>query len=180
MILLMGIAGSGKGTQGALLSKTINYHIISTGELLRAYGSKDQHSRMLKGVILGDEEVTAMLDTALADLDNQNNVILDGYPRTITQADWLLEAAKTGRFKLSGVVLLEASKQAVKDRLKERGREDDHDTAIDARFTEYEQATLPIIEHLREAGVPIFRINGEQLVGQVQAEITKRLKDAAI
>jgi adenylate kinase len=175
MILLMGIPGSGKGTQGKLLAEKRALHNVSTGELLRTYGSADQHARMHTGVILGDEEVTQMLDNALADLPVQNDVILDGYPRTIKQSDWLLGQTKSGRFTIDGVVFLQASPTAVKERLKERGRTDDDGEIVDARFREYEQSTLPIIKHLRDSGIPIIEINGEQSVNAVHQDIISRL-----
>lgn len=168
---MMGIAGSGKGTQGALLAKEHNLHVISTGELLRTYGSKEQHERMLTGEILADEEVTALLNTALNDLHDQNAVILDGYPRRISQADWLIREAKNGHFRLDKVLHLLVSREAVKTRLLERGRQDDHDFAIEERFNEYERATMPILKHLEDAGVPVLEINGEQSVDAVHQAI---------
>ena len=134
MILLMGIPGSGKGTQGKLLSATQGYHIISTGEMLRSYGSEEQHERMKTGAILGDEEVTKLLDVALGHLENPNKTILDGYPRRIKQAEWLLDQESQGRFKVEYVLHLKVSREAVKKRLLERGRADDHDEAVEARF----------------------------------------------
>jgi adenylate kinase len=178
MILLMGIAGSGKGTQGQLLAEKQSRQVLSTGDLLRAYGSDDQHARMLRGIILGDDEVTAMLDKALSDLPDQDRTIVDGYPRTIKQAEWLLDQTAEGRFKLEAVILLQASRQAVAERLRDRGRPDDHDSAIEARFAEYEQSTLPIIDHLERSGVPILKINGEQPVTAVHLEIIKQLNSA--
>jgi len=171
MILLMGIAGSGKGTQGALLAKEHGLHVISTGELLRNYGSPEQKQRMLTGEILADEEVTALLDKALSELPDKNAVILDGYPRRISQADWLLDQAKAGHFKLDKVLHLKVSREAVKARLLDRGRQDDHNDAIEERFNEYERATLPILEHLKEAGVQVIGINGEQSVDNVHQTI---------
>src|SRR5438132_766473 len=119
MILLMGIAGSGKGTQSKLLAEKDGFDVISTGELLRLYGSDDQHARMLKGEILEDAEVTALLDQALLKVSDQNNIILDGYPRRISQAKWLLDQQKDGRFVIASVVHLVASKAAVRARLLE-------------------------------------------------------------
>lgn len=171
----MGIAGSGKGTQGKLLADKQGRQIFSTGELLRAYGSDDQHRRMLKGEILGDKEVTELLDKALGELANQDSTILDGYPRTISQADWLLNQAAKGRFQLEAVIMLQASREAVAERLKERGRADDNIAAIEARFAEYEQSTLPIINYLSKADVPVLRVNGEQSVEAVHGEVVARL-----
>lgn len=175
MILLMGIAGSGKGTQSKLLAKKEGYSVISTGELLRNYGSEEQHARMLKGEILGDEEVTSLLDQALQELPDQDRVILDGYPRRISQADWLLEQQKQGRFHLDAVIHLLASREAVKSRLHERARTDDTDASIEQRFREYEEATMPILEYLGQAGIKLYEINGEQLVEDVHADIVRHL-----
>ena len=182
MILLMGIPGSGKGTQGNLLSTTRGYHIISTGEMLRNYGSEEQHERMKKGEILGDEEVTELLDNALSHLENQDNTILDGYPRTVNQADWLVADDKVGRFKIDYVLYLKASEQAVTERLLSRGRPDDTAEAVAARFKEYENETVPILEHLKAKGVEIVEIDAERSIEEVHADVIatdRRIKQAA-
>ena len=171
MILLMGIPGSGKGTQGNLLAATRKYQVISTGELLRTYGSTEQHARMQAGEILGDEEVTALLDKALAGLEDQDRTILDGYPRRINQAEWLIEQSRAGRFHLDYVIYLMASPESVTQRLQARGRKDDHDGAIQARFIKYEQETMPILEFLRGQGVKIVEVNAEQPIEDVHQEL---------
>lgn len=173
MILLMGLPGSGKGTQGKLLSATRGYHIISTGELLRNYGSAEQHERMKAGEILGDAEVTELLDKALGHLEDQNKTILDGYPRTIKQTEWLTGPDNGGRFKVDYAVYLNASQEAVTQRLLARGRPDDTAAAVAARFKEYEQATLPIINHLRAKGIEVIEVNAERPAEEVHREIIK-------
>lgn len=164
----MGIAGSGKGTQGKLLGAILKRTVISTGELLRNYGSEEQHTRMHTGEILGDEEVTKLLDKALSELENPNDTILDGYPRTISQSQWLLDDK---RFDVQYVIHLEASREAVKGRLKDRARADDHGNAIEARFNEYEQSTLPILEFYRHRGVLVIEVNAEQPIEDVHQEL---------
>lgn len=179
MILLMGIAGSGKGTQSKLLAAKDGFDVISTGELLRNFGSEDQHDRMLKGEILGDEEVTALLDQALSQIEDQNNVILDGYPRRISQAEWLLDQQKKGRFEITCVVHLLASKEAVRGRLQERARLDDHDDGIEQRFNEYERDTVPILDYLIAAGVKVDEVDAQQAIETVHAEIVHLLRDSS-
>ncbi len=176
MILLMGIAGSGKGTQGKLLAEKAGYHVISTGDLLRNYGSEKQHARMQRGEILDDAEVTALLDQALQELPDADKVILDGYPRRISQADWLLDQQAKGKLNVSQVMHLVASPKAVKERLHARGRIDDYDEAIDERFREYERATLPILTHLAEANLPVVQIDAERSVEVVHNDIMSQLK----
>ncbi len=171
MIIFMGIAGSGKGTQSQLFAERDGYDVISTGELLRTYGSEEQQKRMLTGHILRDEEVTALLDKALRAMPDQNKVILDGYPRRISQADWLLEQQKQGRFNLQGVLHLVATRETVKKRLEYRARPDDHDHAIEERFNAYEQATLPILKHFADANVPIIEVDAERSIEEVHQAV---------
>ncbi len=177
MILLMGIAGSGKGTQSKLLAQKDGFKVISTGELLRVYGSDDQHARMLRGEILGDQEVTELLDQALAKVHDQNNVILDGYPRRISQAEWLLGQQVKNRFQITRVIHLVASKEAVKTRLLERARPDDHDDGIEQRFQDYERDTVPILRFLEQADIRVMEINAEQPIEVVHSQILQLLKD---
>ena len=180
MILLMGIAGSGKGTQSKLLAENDGFNVISTGDLLRTYGSEDQHRRMMKGEILGDQEVTALLEKALDKTSDQDNVILDGYPRRISQAEWLLDQAHKGRFELTSVIHLKATKEAVLKRLQERGRLDDHDDGIERRFSEFEQDTVPILNYFIRAGIKVSEINAEESVDAVHEQIVHLLKDSII
>jgi adenylate kinase len=172
MILLMGIAGSGKGTQGKLLALKNNYTVISTGELIRNYGTSEQHQRMHEGKMLRDDEVTNLLNNALNDIDDQNEVILDGYPRRISQAKWLLEEHQSGfRFRISCVLHLQASADTVKRRLLDRARADDHDNGIEVRFREYQNDTAPILTFMQKAGIRVETINAEQTEEEVHAEI---------
>lgn len=171
MILLMGIAGSGKGTQGKLLGEARGYTVLSTGELLRNYGSDEQHERMHNGEILGDDEVTQLLETALSHLDDQNKTILDGYPRTVAQSKWLLAVDKKDRFQIQYVLHLITSREAAKERIHIRARTDDHDAAIEARFNEYEKTTLPMLSYYREIGIEIIEVNGEQSIEEVHQTI---------
>ena len=171
MIIFMGIAGSGKGTQTKLFAERDGYQVISTGELLRLYGSEEQRSRMLSGHILRDEEVTALLDKALQAMPDQNKVLLDGYPRRISQADWLLKQQKENRFDLTGVIHLVARRETVKKRLEYRGRPDDHDRAIEERFNAYEKATEPILKYFSEVGVPVREIDAERSIEDVHSAV---------
>ncbi len=173
----MGIAGSGKGTQSKLLAEKDGFDLISTGELLRNYGSKEQHERMNNGEILDDDEVTKLLENALEETEDQNNIILDGYPRRLSQAEWLLGEAKTGRFEIDYVIHLIASEQAVKARLLARARNDDHDDGIEQRFNEFEQDTVPVLNYLIKSGVKLKEINAERPVEVVHAEIVNWLKE---
>lgn len=175
MILLMGIAGSGKGTQGKMLADTRGYHLISMGEVLRMYVTGEQRERMLAGGLLDDKEIIKIVDGVLGSLDDGEEVLMDGFPRTVPQAEWLLGQVKAGRFKLDTAIHLVASRQAVKDRLMKRARIDDVESAIEERFNEYERSTAPLIEWLDKHGVKVVDIDAERTPEEVNADIVKHL-----
>lgn len=175
MILLMGIAGSGKGTQSKLITDKHGYHLITMGDVLRMYLTGEQRERMLKGELLRDEEVTEIIDKVLKTIPQGDEMILDGYPRTIPQAEWLLAQAKAGRFKLDKAFHLVASREAVKQRLLGRARVDDQEAAIEKRFDEYERATEPLLDWLKDNGVQVIGINAERSVQDVNKDIDSYL-----
>jgi adenylate kinase len=177
MILLMGIAGSGKGTQGKLLADQGALELVSMGDVVRMYISGEQKDRMLAGELLGDKEIIEIVDKVLASLPDSNKVLLDGFPRTVAQAQWLIDQAKSGRFKIELAYHLVANKEVVKDRLLKRARVDDLDAAINERFSEYEKSTTPVIDWLKEHDVKVVKIDAERSVEAVNQDMYKHLKE---
>lgn len=177
MILLMGIAGSGKGTQGTMLADARGYHLVSMGEVLRMYVTGKQRERMLAGELLDDEEIIRIVDQVLTSLPAGEEVIMDGFPRTIPQAEWLLGEVQKGRFDLSIAFHLVASQEAVRQRLMRRGRVDDKDGAIQARFDEYERSTAPLLDWLKTHGIRVVDVNAERSVEAVNDDLIKYLTE---
>ncbi|HMT55734.1 MAG TPA: nucleoside monophosphate kinase, partial [Candidatus Saccharibacteria bacterium] len=89
MILFIGVAGAGKSVQGKHLSDLLGFPWISTGELLRMHISGEKRQRMLRGELLTDEELYEIVEPILKELMNESQIILDGFPRTLAQAQWL-------------------------------------------------------------------------------------------
>lgn len=175
MIIFMGVAGTGKSTQGRKIADELGLPWVSTGEFLRMLISGERRKDMLKGELLGDQEIISLVRKIFGVVDTDHEFVLDGFPRTVAQADWLLSQVKHGQLKMTGVIHLTASEEGVKSRLLARGRQDDTEEAIDERFREYEQQALPIIEDFKKAGVPVFDIDAEQSVEQVHDDIAKAL-----
>ncbi len=176
MILLMGLPGSGKGTQGKMLADVKGIHLLSMGELVRMYVTGDRRKEMLAGALLNDDEIIEMLDRVLLTMDGADESILDGFPRTIKQAEWLMQQVEAGRFKLDAVIYLEVTRQAVVERLKTRGRLDDSEEVIEARFKEYERLTRPVIAWLEDHGVNIMHVDGERSTDVVHRDIVNKLQ----
>lgn len=159
MIILMGVAGAGKSMQGRLFADEHGYAWISTGELFRVLVTGKRRQQMLEGKLLSDEEVIKLIDRTLKMIDVDKEFLLDGFPRTKNQADWLLQQVKAGRFQLTAIFNLAASPEVVKERLLKRGRQDDTAGAIKKRFDEYAAVTMPIIDYFKQAGIPVYDID---------------------
>ena len=171
----MGVAGSGKSMQGRLLADREALPWLSTGEFLRMLISGDERRDMLAGKLLDDEEIITLVQKIFSVVDVEEEFVLDGFPRTDGQADWLLNQVKYGQLSITAVIHLTASESVVMDRLLGRGRQDDHHQAIKERFQEYEETSKPIMAHFKEAGIPVHDINAEQEPEAVQSDIIKAL-----
>lgn len=178
MIIFMGVAGSGKSMQGRMLADKLALPWLSTGEFLRMLISGERRKDMIAGKLLGDQEIIALIRKIFSVVDVNHEFVLDGFPRTIAQADWLLNQAKHGQLSVTAVIHLKASLDVVKERLLSRGRPDDNEAAIAARFEEYEQTIVPILDHFREAGVSIYEVDGELAAEKVHQQILAAVEEA--
>jgi len=112
-ILLMGVQGSGKGTQAAFLQNETNIPHVSTGDLFRAMRNRTDdlarsiHETMAAGRLISDQQTNEVVKDRLAQPDAANGAILDGYPRTIPQAEWLENHLSEQGKKLNAVILLQ-------------------------------------------------------------------------
>lgn len=176
MILFMGVAGSGKSAQGRLLADKLALPWLSTGEFLRMLIAGEKRTQMLEGKLLDDQEIIAMVQKIFTVIDTSKEFVLDGFPRTPKQADWLINQIKHGQLSATAVIHLTASEEVVKQRLLERGRPDDYQEAIAERFSEYREAILPILGQFKQAGVSVHAIDGEQPREKVHIDILALLK----
>jgi adenylate kinase len=175
MIILTGVAGSGKSMQGKMFADEHGYAWISTGEILRVLVTGKRRQEMLQGKLLSDEEMIKILDTVLNLIAADQEFVLDGFPRTIAQGDWLLDQVHDGRLKLTAVVNLDASEEVVRKRLMSRGRQDDNEEAIAKRFDEYRTVTLPILEYFKKEGVEVYNIDASNEPRIVHDDILKSI-----
>ncbi len=177
MIIFMGVAGAGKSMQGRLLADQAALPWVSTGEFLRMLVSGQQRKDMLAGKLLDDKQIISLVQKIFSVVDTKHEFILDGFPRTVGQADWLINQFKHGQLAISAVVNLVASKDVVRKRLLGRGRQDDNEQSIVERFGEYQGTILPVLEQFKLAGIPIHKINGDQDTDVVHKDIISALKD---
>ena len=168
MIILFGLAGSGKGTQGKALSEIFVWRWLSVGQAIRDTG--DYAATIDKGNLIPDSDVINLMNKQIQKSEAEGfDVILDGYPRTEEQAKWLVNNMSD---KVDGAIILEVPKEELFERLALRGRDDDKErSSIERRFDIFEQNICSILPLLEAKNIPIERVNG---VGPVD-EVTKRL-----
>ncbi len=172
----MGVAGAGKSVQGRWVADQLGLPWLSTGEFLRMLVTGERRREMLAGKLLDDSEMIELADKIFHMIDVKQEFILDGFPRTIEQAEWLVAQHKAGLIKISTVLHIEASEQVVRERLLDRGRQDDTAEAIKERFDEYRAVTLPIIKDFESKDITVHHINGEGTPEEVHSQITPLLR----
>lgn len=172
MIILMGLAGSGKSTQGQILAEERNGVWLSAGQVLRDTDNEEVHEVQKRGELVDDRLTIPLMAEAIAAVQQSGKeVILDGYPRTVEQAEWVADNLAA---QIEAVVQINVPKAELIQRLKLRGRADDEDAGvIEERFRVVEQNIHTVCEILAAKDVSILQIDG---VGTME-EVTRRLHE---
>ncbi len=167
----MGVAGAGKSVQGRWVADELGLPWLSTGEFLRMLVTGERRKEMMAGKLLDDSEMISLADKIFHMIDIKENFILDGFPRTVKQADWLVAQHNGGLIKINKVIHIEATEEEVRKRLSSRGRPDDNKEAISARFKEYAAVTLPIITDFESKGIQVHHVDGNRTPEEVHKDI---------
>jgi adenylate kinase len=177
---MFGPPGSGKGTQAAILSEHLGVPAISTGEMLRdavrggsPLGRKVKET-MEAGLLVDDETMVGVVRERLARDDAREGFLLDGYPRTVSQAETLASILEAQATRLDAVVLLEVPTEELVRRAIARQREDDREEVVRERLKIYEQKTAPLIAHYEGQGL-VRRIDGTRPVDAVTTAVEHAL-----
>lgn len=177
MIILFGNVGSGKGTQASSLAKKLDCPTLSSGEILRRYKDKrDIQASITKGQLVKDGILLPLMEAEIKKVTmSKGQVILDGFPRNINQAQWLIDMASREKIDITAVIHLQLPKAAAMRRLLNRQRQDDTEVVINQRFSEYEKKVLPAINYLKNTGFAVKEVNADQSVEAVAEDIEEAL-----
>jgi len=184
-ILLLGPQGSGKGTQAKRISAEAGVPHVSTGDMFReAIAVQTDLGRRVEPILAGgrlvpDDLTIALIRDRLGRGDALRGFVLDGFPRTLTQAEALDAMLEEEGRQLDAVFELQVSDGVARERLRNRAalenRPDDTPEAIGRRLALYEEKTLPISEHYRARGI-LVGIHGERTPDEVFREIQQALR----
>jgi adenylate kinase len=173
-LLLLGAPGAGKGTQAAMLCRALGVPHVSSGVMLRDHVGRGTplgaraRAIMEAGELVPDDVVVAMVAERLAQPDAGCGFLLDGFPRTLPQAEALDEVMEGN--PLETVVSLDVDEEEVVARLLARaekeGRSDDNEATIRTRLAVYREQTEPLISHYGGRGI-VLRVNGMGTIEEV-------------
>ncbi|MEV4240082.1 MULTISPECIES: adenylate kinase [unclassified Nocardia] len=152
-LVLLGPPGAGKGTQADLLSDKLGVPHISTGDLFRTNISaqtplgREAQKYIDAGDLVPSDVTNRMVEARVAEPDAANGFVLDGYPRTVDQADALEKILADMDKKLDAVLCFVVPEDTVVARMMARGRKDDNEDVIRNRLRVYREETEPLLEH---------------------------------
>jgi adenylate kinase len=184
-LLIVGPQGAGKGTQAALLAESLGIPHVSTGDLFRANLAGGTELGMLvkkyvdSGELVPDEVTQDMVADRVSQPDAEPGFLLDGFPRNITQADWLTAMLDGRHAPIERVVLLTAPDQVLLDRMLSRGRADDTVEAITRRLDIYHRETTPLIDYYDGRVVHVDGVGEVDEVHQRVLEAVRSIPTAA-
>ena len=204
-IVIFGAPGAGKGTQAKLLAEKYDFLHISTGDLLRQevalQTSMGQRAKaiMNRGDLVGDDIVVSLLsralelrstlpdpDAALDPWDVERNgkphrpegCIIDGFPRTVSQAQTLEFLFSRLKRKIDCVVAIDVPREELVHRIHERaaisGRSDDTEDVIRHRIELYDQQTTPVLDYYRVSGL-LVSVDGSGEISETNGRICQTL-----
>ena len=183
-LLLVGPPGAGKGTQAAFLSEALGVPAVSTGEMLReavAAGTelgRQVEDIMHRGHLVEDDTMAEVVRERLGHGDVQGGVLLDGYPRTLRQAETLDRILHDLGVDLDCVLVLEVPEEELVQRTLARQRADDKEDVIRRRIEVYERDTAPLVDFYRQRGI-LRRVDGNQPIEKVTLALLAELSEGA-
>lgn len=171
MIIFFGPAGAGKSIQGQMLAARHNWRWLSAGQLLRDTHDPELMKIMAKGELVPDDAANTVIGDALKRSKDIDHVIIDGFPRNVYEADWLIANQEEHERSIQLVVVLNVPREEVHARLRLRGRIDDETNVIDNRLEQYAEETGKVLDLFTKHKIAIELVDGVGTVGEVHDRI---------
>jgi adenylate kinase len=180
-LLLIGAPGSGKGTQSMALAALYGVEHISSGEVLRVEAragtplGREVAAFQRRGDLVPDQIVFDLVIPVVAAAAARGGYILDGFPRTVSQAMEAFDVARRLDLTLDAAVYLNVPEPVLVQRLMARARPDDTEEVIKHRLEVFAETTSPLIAYYRQQRGILVEVDGDQPPEAITAEIQARL-----
>ncbi len=181
-LVLLGPPGAGKGTQAKRLGEHFKIAHISTGDMLRAAVQaetglgKQVQAIMDGGQLVPDQLIVDVISDRISQADCSNGYVLDGFPRTVPQAEALKKMMAERDGRITSVILFDVSDEDIRARLQGRrgaeARVDDAAEVQEKRLRVYREQTAPLIEYYENVGM-LCRVSGTGSVQEVEDRLVE-------
>ena len=179
-LILLGPPNSGKGTQAKAIAQRCSIPAISTGDMLRqAVAEKSELGLQVKeildrGQLVDDDTMARLVRDRLSRPDTKEGFLLDGYPRTLGQAETLDRILEERDEDLDAAVLIRVPEEELLKRALGRGRADDDEAVLRERLKVYGEDTKPLIGYYRQSGL-LEEVDGHRPINEVTSRIFEAL-----
>lgn len=175
--MLFGAPGTGKSTYAKYLSHKLNLPWISTGNVFREIAQTDPRIKDIidAGQLVPDEEVNRIIFDRLSRAGG--NFILDGFPRTLSQAESFHGLLSEHAWKIDHIFYLSVPVEVVVARMLRRGRADDTPETVKDRFNIFESQTRPVIAYFEKLGIKTTEIDNTPPIAEVEKEFDRSFGD---
>ena len=179
-IILFGPPGAGKGTQSKYLVSKLKNFQVSTGDILREEIKNNSEigqqitKNMNEGKFVSDEIVNSLIEKLMLDPQKRDKLIFDGYPRSLSQAQYLDLLLNKSNQKIDHIFFLNVNKDTIIERVEKRktleNRSDDNTDTILKRYDTYMETTRPVLDFYSKNS-NFHEINGTKEIDQITKEI---------
>lgn len=176
MVIIFGAPGAGKSLQGQMLAARYGWQWLSAGQILRDTKDPKIIKQMKTGDLVDDDITNSLVAKALKKSSNVDRVVLDGFPRELSQAKWLYENQPHSGRNIKLIIVLEVPNEEIIKRLKLRGRVDDSPDTSEERLKIYQGKITAVVDYFKQNKVPVVHISGLGSVGEVYSRIESELK----
>jgi len=194
IVILFGPPGSGKGTQADYIAKRYDLQHVSTGDMLRAEAARgtalgnEVAPIMAAGNLVPDDLIVRVIEAHLGDVGGHRGILLDGFPRTVAQAEALDAMLERVGEHVDLVICMDVPEDKLIERLlgraREEGRADDNLETIQNRLDVYQRDTAPVLDHYRTRDYTAIEvIDGDAPIldvsGRIRDAVDRHYRDAA-
>ncbi len=184
-VMILGAPGSGKGTQGKILAGSLGIPQVSTGDLIRAAMKNGTPLGVQatayydQGALVPDELIFGLIQEILDSKAAVKGVLMDGFPRTVPQADAVDRMLRAKGAKVDRVLLLDVDEKELIQRLlgraEKEGRADDNAESITKRLEVFKAQTAPLINYYENRGI-VKRVPGMGSVEDISARMLTAIR----